>query len=105
MKILDKNNYGLISKCECCDEVQFQFGTCILTFTKEEFFEFDEFFDEIRKDIKHVNCNDNDKRQYIVKTTRNNTILYLSFNELKAAISLVTNAMLLLSLNDMIEVK
>lgn len=105
MKILDKNNYGQISKCTCCDEVQFQIGTCILTFTKEEFYEFDIFFDEIRKDMEQVACKDHEKRQFIVKTNRNNTILFLSFNELEAAIELITNATLLLSVNEMIEVK
>lgn len=105
MYILDKNTYGKIIKCNCCNEIQFQLGNTVIVFTPNEFYEFDQFFDEIRNDFPYLNCDNKYKRQFLIRTNKKKSTIFLSYNELEAAISLINNAVLMLSISDIMQIK
>lgn len=101
MKILHENDFGNIAKCECCQELQLCLGSVILTFSEEEYLEFDNFFDEIRKDFATENPTQNRSKKYVVVTNHKGLVLSFTYQELYNAIELLNFSTLMLSVNQL----
>ena len=99
MKVLHKNDFGYIAKCNCCNQLQLCLGNMIRTFTADEYAEFDLFFNEIRA---YFSTEKNDKdpiRKYIIQTNLNGLILGFSYQELQDTIELLNFSNIMLSVN------
>lgn len=99
MKILHENEFGNIAKCRCCKELQLSFGNVILTFSEEEYIQFDSFFNEIREDFETERPTNNCSRKYVVVTNHKGLVLSLSYRELSSAIELLNYSSIMLSVN------
>jgi hypothetical protein len=44
LNVLHQNSFGHIAKCRCYQEIQICLGNVILTFSEQEYLEFDAFF-------------------------------------------------------------
>ncbi len=99
MKILHHNDFGNIAKCKCCNDLQLTLGNVLIPFTEEEYVEFDEFFNEIREDFKDEVKTKSKKREYIIRTNKDDLILVFSYQELKDTIELLNYSTLMLAVN------
>jgi len=104
MVVLHHNFFGNISKCNCCNNLQLTIGNVIIPLTEEEYFEFDEFFDEVREDFKTEKKTNSKRKEYVVRTSVDNLILVFSYQELRATLELLTFATLMLTVNKLTEV-
>ena len=100
MKVLHKNSLGYVAKCTCCDDIQIKFGNAILSFTNEEYKDFDSFFDAIKEDFelepRDFKCD------YLVNTEIDGLILSFSYSELCQAIELMNFSNVILSCNKLL---
>ena len=99
MKILHHNDFGNIAKCSCCSDLQLTLGNVLVAFTEEEYAEFDEFFNEIREDFKSEVKTKSKKREYIIRTNKDDLILVFSYKELKETIELLNFSTIMLAVN------
>jgi len=99
MNVLHHNRFGNIAKCECCQDLQLSLGNVILTFSEEEYYEFDSFFNEIREDFETEKPNENCSKKYVIVTNHKGIILSLSFQELFNTIELLNFSTIMLSVN------
>lgn len=99
IKILHKNNFGNIAECRCCKELQLSLGNVILTFSEEEYIQFDNFFDEIREDFATEKPTQNNQKKYVIVTNYKGLVLSLSYRELYDTIELLNFSTIMLSIN------
>jgi len=102
VKTIHKNEFGNLSKCSCCNEIQLSLGNVILTFSEEEYLEFDLFFDEIRRDVEALESNGKQSTKYIIRTNRQGVTLSLSHQELKKTIELLDFSKIIWTVNQLI---
>ena len=100
MKVLHQNSLGYIAKCKCCDDIQIKFGNAILSFTNDEYKDFDMFFDAIKQDFelepRDFKCD------YLVNTDIDGLILSFTYSELSQAIELMNFSNVILSCNKLL---
>lgn len=101
MKLLHKNDFGNISKCKCCNELQLNLGNIILTFTEREYLEFDYFFNDIREDFATEEPSNNNEKKYVVVTNHKGLVLSLSYQELYSTIELLNFSTIMLSIHNL----
>lgn len=101
MEILHENDFGYISKCNCCDDLQLNFGNVIISLSEEEYLEFDTFFNEIRKDFNIEKEDVGFNRKYIIHSNLNGLTLSFSNKELQKTIELLNFSTLMLSVNEL----
>ncbi len=104
MKILHENDFGNIAKCHCCQELQLSLGNVILTFSEEEYLQFDNFFNEIREDFATEKPTPNEHRKYVVTTNHKELVLAFSYKELQDTIELLNFSTIMLSVNKLTSV-
>jgi hypothetical protein len=104
MKILHENNFGHIAKCQCCEELQLNLGNVLLTFSEEEYLQFDNFFDEIRTDIFTDTSYINPNRKYVVVTNYKGVVLSLTHTELVNTIELLNFSTMMISVNKLMNI-
>ena len=75
-------------------------GNVIVTFSAEEYADFDLFFNEIREDFS-LEIEDGSSRKYIIRTNLNELVLSLSYQELKDTIELLNFSNIMLSVNQL----
>lgn len=97
--VLHENDFGNVSKCSCCRELQLHLGNIVLHFSEKEFYRFDQFFDRIRKDFSYEKPTKSKKRKYIIVTDQKGLVLALSYPELKQTIELLNFTSIMLSVN------
>jgi hypothetical protein len=102
MKVLHHNDFGNIAKCKCCQDLQISLGNLILTFSEEEYYEFDSFFNEIREYVEGEKSNENCSRKYVIVTNKKGITLSLSYQELFNTIELLNFSTIMLSVNKLI---
>lgn len=100
IKTIHENSFGSISKCPCCEDIQVTLGNVVLTFSEEEYVEFDLFFDEIRRDFETLEGKTAQK--YIIRTNRNGLALSLTHQELEATLELFNFSKIIRSANKLI---
>jgi len=99
MKVLHHNDFGNIAKCKCCQDLQLSLGNIIFTFSEEEYYEFDSFFNEIREYFDTEKRDENCSRKYVIVTNHKGIILSLSYQELYHTIELLNFSTIMLSVN------
>ncbi len=99
MTVLHQNDFGNIAKCTCCQELQLNLGSVILTFSEEEFHQFDNFFNDIREDFVTEKPTNNCNKRYVIVTNHKGIILSLSYAELYNTIELLNFSTIMLSVN------
>ena len=104
MKILHENEFGNIAKCRCCQELQLSLGNVLLTFSEEEYIQFDSFFNEIREDFATEKPTNNCNRKYVVVTNHQGLVLSFSYRELWNTIELLNFSSIMLSVNKLMSV-
>ena len=101
MKILHENSFGHIAKCPCCEEFQLILGNVLLTFSENDYLQFDNFFDEIRADIVTEKPSTNSKRKYVIVTNYNGLVLSLTYPELLNTMELLNFSTMMISVNNL----
>tara|TARA_B100000809_G_scaffold46543_1_gene40950 strand:- start:5301 stop:5642 length:342 start_codon:yes stop_codon:yes gene_type:complete len=101
MKILHENNFGHVAKCPCCEEFQLILGNVLLTFSENDYLQFDNFFDEIRADIVTEKPRTNSKRKYVIVTNYNGLVLSLTYSELLKTMELLNFSTMMISVNNL----
>ncbi|MCB9359743.1 MAG: hypothetical protein H6587_11010 [Flavobacteriales bacterium] len=101
MKILHENEFGNIAKCKCCQELQLSLGSVIITFSEKEYMNFDNFFDEIRKDFAIEKPSESKQKKYVVVTNHKGLVLSFTYQELYNTIELLNFSTLMLSVNQL----
>jgi len=101
MKILHENNFGHIAKCPCCEELQLNLGNVVLTFSENEYLQFDNFFDEIRADIAMDKSLVSSKRKYVIVTNHDGLVLSLTHAELLNTMELLNYSTIMISVNNL----
>lgn len=104
MKILHENDFGNVAKCKCCNDLQLSLGNILLTFSEEEYFLFDSFFDEIRQDFATEKPTNNCNRKYVIVTNHKGLVFSLSYRELSKTIELLNFSSMMLSVNKLMSV-
>jgi hypothetical protein len=99
MRILHNNNFGNIAKCTCCNDLQLTLGNVLISFTEEEYLDFDLFFDEVRIDFKNEIEKGDYNKDYVIRTNKDNLTLLFSYQELKDTIELLNFSTLMLVVN------
>jgi hypothetical protein len=99
MTVLHYNDFGNIAKCNCCQDIQLSLGNVILSFSEEEYHQFDSFFDEIRIDFEIEKPSKSCSKKYVIVTNHKGITLSLSYVDLSNTIELLNFSTLMLSIN------
>ena len=103
MKVLHENKFGHIARCQCCQELQIKLGNVVLSFSDDQYSQFDNFFNEIREDIFTEKLCFKKNRRYVVVTNYKGVVLSLTHTELLDTIELLNFSTMMISVNEIMD--
>ncbi|MBE7441744.1 MAG: hypothetical protein KF732_06545 [Flavobacteriales bacterium] len=99
-KILTENNNGFIVQCLACEHIQLGFGTSLINFSEEDYFDFHlQVRDFLKRKIKISNRKE---KCIYLNTYSENSKMVLSYNELMMLTELLTEASNLLIVKNLL---
>ena len=99
-KILVQTEYGYVSKCDSCENIQVGYGTTIMSFTQDQFYEFAKTV-VVNFKIYHTNYMEYQKKICIATITRLIQLIY-SICELKMLSEILEEACMVLGLENLL---
>lgn len=98
-KTLQHNSNGYVVQCRNCNHIQVAFGTTIVSFSREQFYEFISVIDEQYQ--LHSLCLQRAKKMVHVHTPSGNLAMIYSVNELSALLYLLVEGRNALEFNEL----
>ncbi len=88
LKILFRNDFGYIGKCDCCGEVQFCFGNVVSHMPKPNFLKLFKSFQKINAEIEAQKYYEPTGSKIMVRTPVENLLLSFSSEDFKKVMDL-----------------
>lgn len=89
-KMLQHDERGYVTRCSRCRHLHVAFGTTVLAFTTDQFYEFAQQIEGYREMHRHTSCPEEKNIQ--VPTLLRTVMLLYSYRELDALYSLLADA-------------
>lgn len=89
-KILTENKNGFIVQCSDCEHIQLGFGTSLINFSEDDFFDFHLQARDLLK--KNIAVKDKKEKCIYLNTFTENSRMALSYNELTTLSEMLSSA-------------